>query len=141
MIAQGYENPPQRPQQVQQTQQTIAYEQPEDKFNTIVPSLSGTRYTLEADGETKEIIDSISPELRNAFVILSIKNLKNDPLYGSFFKVKAPEEIREELQEAESLASQGSMMQQPAQNAQPVSTGIPAASPQTEALNDTFSSW
>jgi len=138
MITQAYENPTPRPQQEPAT----AYEQPEYKFNNVVPPLSGTRYTLEVDEETKEIIYSISPELRNAFVILSIKNLKNDPLYGSFFKVKAPEEIREELQEAESLAPQGSMMGQPSQNAQPAqSTGIPAASPQTEALNDTFSSW
>jgi hypothetical protein len=141
MIQHAYENPVKKPQQ--SVQPATAYEQPEDKYRTSIPNVSGAKYTLEADGEVKEIIESISPELRNAFVILSIKNLKNDPLYGSFFKVKAPEEIREELQEAESLVPpQGPIMRQPSQNAQPVqSTSIPAASPQTEALNDTFSSW
>jgi len=137
MIQHAYENPVKKPQQ--SVQQATAYEQPEDKYRTSIPNVSGAKYTLEADGEVKEIIESISPELRNAFVILSIKNLKNDPLYGSFFKVKAPEEIQEELQEAESLVQQSSMMGQPVQTQQ--TTGIPEQAPQTQALNDTFSEW
>jgi hypothetical protein len=144
MIAQAYENPAPRPNQVSQNTQNTqptSYEQPEDRYHTIVPQSHGTKYTLEADGEVKEIIDSISPELRNAFVILAIKNLKNDSLYGSFFKVKAPEEIKEELLEAESLAPQGPMMSQQNMQQMQQTSSAPEQSPQTQALNDTFREW
>jgi len=49
--------------------------------------------TIQTDDECNTILNSISPELRNAFILLSIKKLSTDSIYFDFFKIKSEEEV------------------------------------------------
>ena len=75
--------------------QQPAYSTPENKYPNTT---EGIIFTVEADEEVKEIINSISPELRNAFILIAIKKLKEDSLFGTYFKIKNIDEIKEELE-------------------------------------------
>lgn len=136
MIAQAYDQTVQQPTQP-------AYSKPEATFQTNQIPQGGSKYMLEVDEEAKEIIQSISPELRNSFVILAIKNLKNDSLYGTFFKIKELEEIQEEIKQTEALTTSNSLAGPNIRSMQTTNSPVVpmAQTPETENLNNAFSTW
>jgi len=52
-----------------------------------------TTFCTDLDNETDDILNSISEPLRNAFILLAIKNLKLDPIYSFFAKEVESDEI------------------------------------------------
>jgi hypothetical protein len=145
MIAQAYNssNNETHPTQPRET----AYTRPEQSYQTIPNFGEGAKYTLDADAETKEIIESISVELRNAFVLLAIKNLKNDGIYQSFFKLKNKEEIIEELspdnsgQEPSSLTSSNLTTSNTQEGPNARQAPQVPNQPQASSTTDAFSAW
>jgi hypothetical protein len=107
-----YNNPPQpQQQQVPQPQQQI-HASAEHAFLRTQPPIQDTRISINLDEDAQNILESITPELREAFVTIAIKHFRYDPMYQNYF-MKIPDDIQ--IDANGNPGNPGNPVQQPAQ--------------------------
>ena len=93
--------PQARPQQTQQTQQTQQVQQYpeqalhayEDPRNDYLAQPDRHSINFKIDEDAKNVLEQITPELREAFVTIAIKHFQHDPMFHHYFKKVTHEQL------------------------------------------------
>ncbi len=76
-----------------QPAQAVAMHAYEPQVAQIAPQPQNHTINFRVDEDAKNVLEQITPELREAFVTIAIKHFQYDPMFQHYFKKVLPQEV------------------------------------------------